>query len=66
MQKVMFVWMGELIRTAGLIVPSSFNSAQVIFHTLDKNSQCSPKRERKFGLLGALEWLLGIYRHEQN
>ena len=43
-----------LIRTSGLIFPS-FNLAQVIFHTLDKNSQCSPKRERKFVLLVALD-----------
>ena len=35
--------------------PSSFNLAQVIFHTLDKNSQCSPKRERKLVLLVALD-----------
>ena len=33
--------------------PSSLNSAQVIFHTLEKTSQCSPKRERKFVLLVA-------------
>ena len=35
--------------------PSSLNLAHVIFHTLDKNSQRSPKRERKFVLLVALD-----------
>ena len=34
---------------------NSFNLVQVNFDTLDKNSQCSPKRERKFVLLVALD-----------
>ena len=49
------VWMGVLIGTAALIFPLLFNSAQVIFHTLDKNSQCSPKHEPKCVLLVALD-----------
>ena len=35
--------------------PLFFQLAQVIFHSLDKNSQCSPKRERIFFLLVALD-----------
>ena len=47
------IW--QTIQKCQLFFPSSFNLAQVIFHTLDKNSQCSPKRERKFVLLVALD-----------
>ena len=56
--------MGVLIRTASLIFPSSCNYAQFIFHILDKNIQCSPKREGKLVLLVTLDKrLLGTYQH---